>query len=109
MESNYDFNRRGRIWVVWNKNVKSKVIHKSGQMITCSIQVESSDEEFLCSFIYASNFVEERKELWQHMKNQQNAASGCNKPWIIFGDFNETLNLLDHSHSDISPTVSTGM
>lgn len=32
-------------------------------MITCSVKLEDMDD-FFCSFIYASNFVEERRELW---------------------------------------------
>lgn len=62
-------------------------------MITCSIQVAGRDEEFWCSFIYASNFTEERKILWRYIKAQHTLASSQGKPWAIFGDFNEILDL----------------
>lgn len=106
---NYEFSRRGRIWVVWSNDVKLQVISKSGQMITCSIQVAGRDEEFWCSFIYASNFTEERKILWRDIKAQHTLASSQGKPWAIFGDFNEILDLEEHSGFDSLPIVTYGM
>lgn len=61
--SNYEFNRLGRIWVVWKNNVRVTPVFKSGQMITCSVLVEGNEDEFFVSFVYASNFVEGRREL----------------------------------------------
>lgn len=107
--TNYEFNRLGRIWVVWSQHVQVQVVFKSGQMITCSIKLQHMDEEFCCSFIYASNFAEERKELWRDIQHQHDLASSRGKPWIIFGDFNETLDLEEHSNSDTSPQVTSGM
>lgn len=109
MVSNYEFNRLGRIWVVWSTNVQLQVIFKSGQMIVCLVQVEHFEEEFICSFIYASNFVEERKMLWRDIQNLQNSVACRNKPWILFGDFNETLKMEEHSSSVVSPMVTPGM
>jgi len=45
----------------------------SSQMITCSVQVEGTDNEFFCSFVYASNFVEERKVLWEDLRNHHDS------------------------------------
>lgn len=109
MVSNYEFNRLGRIWVVWSKRVKMQVVFKSGQMITCLAQVESMGEEFLVSVIYASNFEDERKVLWRDIKNLQDSKIYRGKPWICFGDFNETLDFREHSRADISPMVMPGM
>lgn len=74
MVCNYEFNRLERIWVVWSKKVKLNVVFKSGQMISCAIEVDGMNE-FICSFIYASNFEEERKELWRDINNHQNSVA----------------------------------
>lgn len=63
MESNYEFNPLGRIWVVWSSSVELQVVFKSAQMISCLIKVIGKTDPFLCSFVYASNLVAERKEL----------------------------------------------
>lgn len=78
-------------------------------MITCAIQVADIDEEFWCSFIYASNFSEERQALWRDIKAQHDHASFQGKPWTILGDFNETLDLEEHSGFDSSPMITAGM
>lgn len=107
--TNYEFNRRGRIWIVWKKTVNLTVVFKSAQMITCLLKIPGIDEEICCSFIYASNFAEERRELWRDINNHQDNASFNGKAWIIFGDFNETLALAEHSNIDTSPSLTSGM
>ena len=67
--TNYEHNRRGRIWVLWRKNVRLSPIYKSGQLLTCSVKLEDRQDEFFCSFVYASNYVEERKVLWSELKD----------------------------------------
>lgn len=59
--SNYEFNRRGRIWVLWGPTVRMTPCFTSDQMITCSVLLEELDDEFFCSFVYASNSGEKRK------------------------------------------------
>lgn len=81
---------------------------KSSQMITCSVKLESMEEEFFCLFVYASNEEEERKELWRDLSDHHNAPISGNKPWMIFGDFNETLDMTEHSNFDSSPMVTSG-
>lgn len=58
--SNYEHSRLGRIWVVWGDKARLTPVDKSHQIITCSILLEDKEEEFFCSFIYASNFADER-------------------------------------------------
>lgn len=63
--NNYEFSRRGRIWVIWSPQVRVTPVFKSDQLITVSVLVEGETEEFLCSFVYADNTAEKRKELWE--------------------------------------------
>ncbi|KAG7557174.1 hypothetical protein ISN44_As11g031650 [Arabidopsis suecica] len=62
--SNYDHHRLGRIWVCWIDDVTITPVLKSSQHITCVITIVSSGMSFLCSFVYASNFVVDRRFLW---------------------------------------------
>lgn len=71
--SNYEYNRLRRIWVVWNPKVRVTPFFKSGQVITCSILLDGMNDEFFCSFIYASNHAEERKELWKDLRHHQDS------------------------------------
>ncbi|CAA7032184.1 unnamed protein product [Microthlaspi erraticum] len=106
---NYEFSHLGRIWVVWRSNVRVTPFFKSGQMITCSIKIEGNDDEFFCSFVYASNFVDERKELWSDIRDHYDSPILRNKPWLIFGDFNEILDGEEHSSFENDPSTTTGM
>ena len=107
--TNYEHNRRGRIWVVWRDTVRLTPFYKSGQLITCSVKLEDQEEEFFCSFVYASNMVEERKVLWNELRDHSDSPIINNRPWIIFGDFNEILDMEEHSRVDDHPVISAGM
>lgn len=70
--SNYEFNRLGRIWVVWGEKARLTPVFKSGQMITCSVLLKGQEEEFFCSFVYASNLAEERKNYGKPLISHSN-------------------------------------
>ncbi|KAF8092913.1 hypothetical protein N665_0396s0003, partial [Sinapis alba] len=105
--SNYEHNRLGRIWVLWGPKVRVTPCYKSGQLITCSILFEGSSEEVFCSFVYAYNTQEARRELWDELKTHQDSAMMRNKPWLVFGDFNEILEIEEHSGQ--GHLISAGM
>lgn len=88
--------------------LKSELPLASRQIKLSPVQCYWKAWEFFCSFVYASNSAEERKELWNDLKDHQNSPLLKDKPWIVLGDFNETLHLEEYSGPNIS-TVSTGM
>lgn len=57
------------------------------------------------SVIYALNKEEERRELWKDLKIHDSPIIR-ERPWMVVGDFNETLAIEEHSVSDV---VSQGM
>lgn len=61
------------------------------------VLLDGINEELFCSFIYASNYVEERKELWEDLRNHQDSPLFRDKPWLILGDFNEIIDMEEHS------------
>ena len=66
--SNYEFNRRGRIWVLWNSQVRLTPVFKSDQIITVSVLLEGEEEEFFCSFVYADSLAEKKKRVMEGYK-----------------------------------------
>ena len=89
--TNYDCNPGDRIWVFWRESVRMTPVYKSDQLITCSVGLEG-EEDFLCTFVYAKNQSEERKELWDDLCYHHDSAMFQNKEWVIMGDFNEILD-----------------
>lgn len=53
--------------------------------------------------------MEERKELWSNLKGHHDSPIIRNKPWLIGGDFNETLEMEDHSSYETAPVFTQGM
>lgn len=64
--NNYEHSNGGRIWVVWEDSVNITPVYKTDQLITCPVGLYG-EEEFFCTFIYPSNYVECRKELWKDL------------------------------------------
>lgn len=97
--TNYEFNPLGRIWFCWKDDVVVTLLHKSAQIISCAVQVPATGEQFICSAIYASNFVAERRSLWEEIRGTRNAYGHLSLPWILMGDYNATLSSEEHSRS----------
>ena len=107
--NNYEFSRKGRIWVVWSPQTRLTLVFKTSQIITVSVLLEGETEEFFCSFVYGEKLMENRKELWSDIKDHQDAAMFRGKQWIIMGDFNEILDGEEHSSYQDSGLTNSGM
>ena len=107
--SNYEYSRLGRLWVLWRSNVRMTPVYKSAQLITCSVLLSGKEEEFFCSFVYALNTMEERKALWEELKDHYDAPMFQKKKWMLIGDYNEILEGEEHSGFDDSPRLPQGM
>lgn len=102
LEDNYGFADLGKIWVIWHPSVKVAVLAKSLQMITCEVLLPQATSSMVVSIIYASNEHDTRKELWSELVETTSTRVG-NKPWLVLGDFNQTLHPLEHSSA---PTLN---
>lgn len=63
----------------------------------------------ICSFVYASNFVVEGRDLWSDLCSLHTGVSQFSTPWIVVGDFNEVLSTADHSRALDYSFNETGM
>lgn len=95
--NNFDHHRLGRIWVLWRDIVRVTPVFKSSQLVSVLVKVQEIEEEFLCMFVYGSNFVEERKILREDIRSHISSPIYRRKRWMIMGDFNEILSRADYS------------
>ena len=105
---NYECSQGGRIWLVWRETVCVTPVYKTDQMITSSVKLQGQ-EEFFCTFIYASNQLEGRKELWDDLCHHKNSLLFKNKAWSAMGDFNEILDVEESSGFSNMDSLSSGM
>ncbi|XP_048619986.1 uncharacterized protein LOC125590455 [Brassica napus] len=106
--TNYEHSQGGRIWLLWRDTVRISPVYKTDQLITVSVALQD-EEEFFCSFVYASNQVEERKVLWEDLIHHNASPLFQQKAWIIMGDFNEILDGSEHSEFENFGRLAVGM
>lgn len=94
---NYSFSELGKIWVLWHSSVKVGVLAKSLQQITCEVQLPDLPEAFIVTFIYAANSSGLRAALWVEIETLAASPLISGKPWVVLGDFNQTLSPREHS------------
>ncbi|XP_062074292.1 uncharacterized protein LOC133778398 [Humulus lupulus] len=82
-------NSEGRILVLWWKSfTKVQVLFDQHQLVQCSIKITGMPMEYLVTFVYGLNTLEERLELWRGLSS----IHVINRPWLIMGDFNAVFN-----------------
>ena len=102
------YSQGGRIWLVWRESVRMSTVYKTYQMITCSVGLKDEDE-FFCTFVYAKNEVEDKRELWEDLSHHKNNMSFRNKAWMVMRDFNEILEVEESSEFINAGKISRGM
>ncbi|XP_021991606.1 uncharacterized protein LOC110888385 [Helianthus annuus] len=84
-----------RIIVGWNSDfVDLMVLSQTNQVVHTQVIYKTDNKAFFCSFIYADNDYVKRKDLWQNLLMHKGFVN--NKPWVLMGDFNSSLNLEDN-------------
>lgn len=84
------------------------LVYKTDQMITCSVGLKEEDE-FFCTFVYASNMMEDRKVIWEDLCHHKNSMMFRNKAWIVMGDLNEILEADESSGFESFGRIPRGM
>ncbi|KAL4334719.1 hypothetical protein GQ457_07G002500 [Hibiscus cannabinus] len=82
--NNYLATPNGRIWTLIRGAWKFEEVSSYSQAITCCLR--RGDDSFYCSFVYACNGREDRRELWREFIDVK-ARIGAS-PWVLAGDFN---------------------
>lgn len=99
VSSNIQCSSSARIIVCWNPHkFYVSIVGSSAQFIHCKVLHHSTGHQFACTFVYASNDLNERYDLWNSlMMLGQSIAS----PWLVCGDFNNPLFLNERMGSPV--------
>lgn len=83
--NNFAHSDPGRIWLKWDASViLFSETYSSSQLIHGLFSYGSSSSVYI-SVIYAANSLNERRLLWDSLKDLN---PGPSQPWIVLGDFN---------------------
>jgi len=86
---------QGGIWVFWNSDETDLVVLNShDQFVTVEVKPQGL-ASWILTFNYASPQLHNRDILWPQL---QQFASTVGKPWLLAGDFNETVSLEERNH-----------
>ena len=86
---------QGGIWVLWNSDEIGVAVRNSHEQFV-TVEVQPHDRmSWLLTIVYASPHTQHRDILWQKL---QQFASVHDKPWLLAGDFNETISLEERNH-----------
>jgi len=81
------------LWILWNSNrVEINLLSNTEQEIHVVVKVLNSNSNWLISTIYASPRRAERRILWNNLNK---VVELHDMPWVLTGDFNETLTAED--------------
>ncbi|VVA93934.1 unnamed protein product [Arabis nemorensis] len=108
MEPNYEYSHIGKLWVVWDPAISLIVYNKSLQQITCGVEIPGISTSFTTTFTYASNIKAERRDLWKELQVIATNRYLVGSPWLVTGDFNQTLTASDHSLREEFDGLSAG-
>ncbi|GKA88532.1 RNA-directed DNA polymerase, eukaryota, reverse transcriptase zinc-binding domain protein [Tanacetum coccineum] len=88
--------KRGcRIMVGWESSkIHCMMIHTSDQAMLCLVEILSTRERLLCTFIHAKTVGRLRRQLWADLSTYKSICN--NNPWVLMGDVNVSLNFEDH-------------
>ncbi|CAK8570896.1 unnamed protein product [Lathyrus sativus] len=90
---NYKEHYNGRIWIYWDeRQCDVRVIKCTSQMIHCGIHDVNGVFQTWMTTIYALNQLEQRRKLWEDLKQIHDSQQG---PWFLMGDFNNVTKSMD--------------
>ncbi|PKU60663.1 uncharacterized protein LOC110092977 [Dendrobium catenatum] len=83
--NNFHCANPGRIWVKWDTGrITFNPLFISSQLVAGMVYY-GNNAPFLLAVVYASNSLEDRKVLWEEIRNIRPSQG---TPWITMGDFN---------------------
>ncbi|XP_021985901.1 uncharacterized protein LOC110882124 [Helianthus annuus] len=106
--SNGDLCSRGtRIILGWDSDVVDlMVLAQTDQVIHTQMLDKAYKKVLFCSFVYAENKYQDRRSLWESLCNHKSLCH--DKPWVVMGDFNATLQLEDSLYGTSQQMISMG-
>lgn len=82
----------GGLALYWNENINVNLISFGTHHIDVRI-IETNGKKWRCTFVYGEPKVQDRHEMWKLLRR---IKSNVKEPWLMVGDFNETM--WQHEH-----------
>ncbi|XP_031267085.1 uncharacterized protein LOC116125517 [Pistacia vera] len=99
--SNATYSIACRVLVCWDSSLYSvNSLHCSLQEITCRVTHVSKGFSFRITFVYGSNDLRNRRNLWDFLRDQSAVFDSEGLPWLVFGEFNTILGAFDRVGGD---------
>ncbi|KAG2332389.1 hypothetical protein Bca52824_003569 [Brassica carinata] len=95
--ANYQYSDLGKVWLVYKDPIKVQFLFADAQSITVKILPPESFP-FYYTAVYASNELEDRRQLWTSLKDTAISFDLSSNPWMVCGDFNEILDPRESSN-----------
>ncbi|KAK8694383.1 hypothetical protein V6N13_071937 [Hibiscus sabdariffa] len=80
------------IWIAWYDTISIEVLLNHFQFVHYRVVNKRDGKFVLAIVVYANLNLFNKKLLWLHLRH---LATSIRSPWILFGDFNATLNTLE--------------
>ncbi|GJT23914.1 sodium/hydrogen exchanger 6 [Tanacetum coccineum] len=68
------------------------------------VKLRLDNKTLFCSFVYADTYYVDRRARWNNLADHANLIR--DKPWVLLGDFNASLNMEDHSCGGYEPNIA---
>ena len=98
-----------RIVVVWDPSITVTIYQVSAQAVTCGIFILSESMSFTVTFVYGFNQVDRRSSLWEELVSINATTPVSRSPWLVIGDFNQSLRVSHHSNHLTEEIDTSGM
>ncbi|GKA15175.1 sodium/hydrogen exchanger 6 [Tanacetum coccineum] len=99
------YSKDSQIILGWNDDlVDVMIMAQTNQVMHVRVNTRVDNKTLFCSFVYADNYYIDRRVLWSNLVGH--AGLMRNRPWVLLGDFNATLNLEDHSSGGYESNIA---
>ncbi|CAH2065607.1 unnamed protein product [Thlaspi arvense] len=98
-----------RIVVVWDPFVSVFIYQASAQAVTCGIFILAENVSFTVMFVYGFNQGNEHQGLWEELSILNATTPAARFPLTVIGDFNQIIQLNQHSNHNALVIDTFGM
>ncbi|KAG2297446.1 hypothetical protein Bca52824_044115 [Brassica carinata] len=95
--ANYQYSDLGKIWFLYKDPIKVQLLFADSQSVTVKVSPPES-LPFYYTVVYASNGLEDRRQLWISLRDTAVAFDLSSHPWMVC-DFNEILDPRESSNT----------
>lgn len=100
----------GGLCLMWNEELRVCILHQSLNIIHVKVEHPIMPCSWILSCIYGPPYTSLKERFWNELGNM---SEQIKEPWLLLGDFNETLHDIDRfggkSHASHSKPILRGI